>query len=207
MSSTRQKYDECVQDYYFTKSIAPGLYTMNTPKLQVTCFQSNPQIINQKANISYNEDSNWKFNQGSIDVESDLFNLNRPLSKCPTGSYEPRCINCGIITSGQVCGDGVSQSCDDCLLKIKKGGMCNEINYRNIPNCNFPVENTRLDNPCMTLRGVGINRFDPLCHNPQNIPQTNVKFRKNIDMDSRRIFKDNFKPCLPKVKDATNELF
>jgi hypothetical protein len=195
MSFNRLNYDKCESKIAIKESVGPGLYQVNTPVLCNTCFQDNPQIISQKGGVSMNANKDWRFYAGPIDVESELMNINRPATKCPTGKYEPKCPKCGIVVSGQPCGQGVAYVCFQCGINIPRGGMCNE-DLVNLPDCHFPVENTRLSNPPSTLRGTGWNRFDPLCLDPQD----QIFFPGEYHIPTRMVFRDNFRPCLREVK-------
>lgn len=194
MSFNRLNYDICETKKNLKESVGPGLYQINTPVLCSTCFQGNPEIINQHGGVSMNANTNWRFYAGPIDVETDLLNINRPATRCPEGKYEPKCPNCGVVISGQPCGNGVSLSCYNCKYKIKKGAMCNE-NLVDFPDCNFPIENTRLSNPPSTLRGTGWNRFEDLCLDPQD----QLLFPGEYHIPTRTVFRDNHRPCVRKV--------
>ena len=43
----------------------------------------------------------WRFNAGPIDVDSELRNLNRAASRCPSNKYEPSCNDC-VVGNDQV---------------------------------------------------------------------------------------------------------
>jgi len=195
MSFNNLMYDTCEAKVAIKESVGPGLYQMNTPVLCNTCFQDNPQIINQRGGVSMNANADWRFYAGPVDVETDLLNINRPATNCPSGKYEPKCPNCGVVVSGQPCGDGVALSCYNCKMKIPTGGMCNQ-DLVNLPDCHFPIENTRLSNPPCTLRGTGWNRFDPLCMDPQD----QIFFPGEYQIPTRTVFRDNFRPCVRKTK-------
>ncbi len=195
MSFNRLNYDICESKIAIKESIGPGLYQMNTPVLCNTCFQDNPQIINQMGGVSMNANTDWRFYAGPIDVESDLLNINRPATRCPEGKYEPKCPNCGVIVSGQPCGQGDAMACYNCRQPLPPGAMCNQ-DLVNLPNCHFPVENTRLSNPPCTLRGTGWNRFDPLCFDPQD----KILFPGVYETPTRLVFRDNFRPCVRKAR-------
>lgn len=195
MSFNRLAYDTCESKVAIKESVSPGLYQMNTPVLCNTCFQDNPQIISQKGAVSMNANTDWRFYAGPVDVETDLLNINRPATRCPDGKYEPRCPNCNVVISGQPCGQGVSNVCLNCRATLPKGAMCNQ-DLVNLPDCHFPVENTRLSNPPSTLRGTGWNRFEYLCLDPQD----NVLFPGEYDVPTRLVLRDNFRPCVRKPK-------
>ena len=195
MSFSRLKYDVCEQKKLVEESVGPGLYQIQTPIQCTTCFQENPELINQHGGVSMNSGVEWRFYAGPVDVESELRNINRPYSRCPDKKYEPRCANCKIIVSGQPCGPGITPVCFDCKEKLKKRGQrCEDNDLVDFPDCHFPIENTRLSNPPCTLRGTGWNRFDPLCLDPQD----QIFFPGDYYIPTRTIFKDNHRPCIPK---------
>jgi len=192
MSFTRLKYDLCEEKTYLNETVRPGKYWIGEPLNCGTCFQPNPSIIMQKSGISLQKGVPWRFNSGPVDVESELKNLSRPASKCPSGKYNPKCSKCKCDYQGQPCGKGVSGLCPKCQK------MCGD-NLVDFPDCFFPVEHTRL-NSCAP-RGVGLNRFEFPCKNPQ----ANLEFPGCWREPSRTIFRDNYKPCYrkPKVNDMT----
>jgi len=72
-------------------------------------------------------------------------------------------------------------------------------NLVNFPNCYFPTEDTRLSNPVTNLRGTGWNRFDPICHDPQE----QITFPGEFNTSTRLVVRDNHRPNVvePKVND------
>ena len=89
MSFNRLKYDRCNITKYNQESTGPGNYMTGTPIMCNTCFNDNPRIINQKEGVSVNGQVDWRFYSGPVDVESDLLNINRRESRCPTEKYMP----------------------------------------------------------------------------------------------------------------------
>ena len=76
----------------------------------------------------------------------------------------------------------------------------NKFKQHNLKDGFFPQEYTRLDNPASNIKGVGPNRFQWLCLDPQdkvafNAGDSRLPFNWNIS--SRTIAKDNNRPCLP----------
>jgi hypothetical protein len=65
------------------------------------------------------------------------------------------------------------------------------------------VEDTRVSNPPWTLRGTGINRWTPLCEDPQARHQVEP-FR--VPSDERRLAKDGHKACRTQPMDASSIL-
>lgn len=204
MSFNRLKYDLCETKQYVKETIAPGDYYVKQPLICGTCFQDNPSIRMQKSGVSLSGSSPWRFYDGPIDVESELRNLSRPASRCPSKQYLPKCSNCGCRYQGQPCGAGVSKLCQDCTDgKIKNGKRCGDQDLVDFPNCHFPVEHTRL-NDCVP-RGVGLNRFDFPCMDPQ----ANLFFPGAIQIPSRLVEKDNYRICrqVTKINDMSPPLF
>ena len=77
MSFNRLKYDSCETKKYNQESTGPGNYLYNTPIDCNMCWNDNPRIINQKVGDSLNSHTDWRFYAGPVDIESDLFNINR----------------------------------------------------------------------------------------------------------------------------------
>lgn len=198
MSFNRLKYDECEQKQYIKESTAPGDYRVNQPLVCGTCFQDNPSVKLQKTGVSMNGNADWRFYDGPVDVESELRNLTRAASRCPSKKYLPKCSNCGCRYQGQPCGAGVSSVCKDCLNgKMKNGKRCGDSSLVDFPDCHFPVEHTRLNDG--VPRGVGLNRFEYPCLDPQ----ANLFFPGSLRVPSRMVVKDSFKLCkeTPKIND------
>ena len=57
-----------------------------------------------------------------------------------------------------------------------------------------------VSNPPCTLRGTGVNRFDPLCWNPQDRAVEPWRYRDGTAY--RLVVKDNHRPCLPSQADV-----
>jgi len=200
MSFNRLKYDSCEVKKYNEQSTGPGNYMNDTPIMCNNCLNDNPRIISQKTGVSLNSHVDWRFYYGPVDVESDLFNLNRPLTDCPSKKYIPKCDDYACTNQGEICGTGAIETCTDSKNPLKKPWTRpGDNNLVNFPNCFFPTEDTRLSNPPENLRGTGWNRFDILNHNPQE----QVTFPGNYLVPTRLVFRDNHRPNVvdPKVND------
>jgi hypothetical protein len=196
MSFNRLKYDNCEVKKYNQESVGPGNYLYDTPIICNNCINDNPRVINQKNGVSLNSHVDWRFYYGPVDVESDLFNLNRNSSNCPTKKYIPNCDT--KLCSGEPCGAGVSENCKDPNNSLRNPwNRFGDNNLVNFPGCFFPTEDTRLSNPSTNLRGTGWNRFDPLCKDPQD----QYTFPGQYMTSTRIVVKDNHRPSviLPKV--------
>jgi hypothetical protein len=192
MSFNRLKYDIGATQKSVDESVAPGYYQINTPVNCTSCFQSNPQIMMQRGGVSVNGNTPQRFFTGPIDVESNLFNLNRPLSRDPNEQYQPICPSCNCQHQGQPCGAGGVPGCVQNGQSMN-GRRCGDNSLVDFPTCYLPTEDTRLSNPPCTLRGSGINRFEPLCIDPQK----QIFFPGSYQIQTRLVAKDNHRPCIP----------
>lgn len=197
MSFNRLKYDKCETKEYNKTTLGPGNYYIGTPINCNNCLNDNPWIQNQKTGVSMNSHVDWRFYSGPVDVESDLLNLNRPSTNCPSDKYSPLC-NPGDCTTGEPCGAGVIQHCKSDSNPLRNSwNRVGDNNLVNFPRCHFPVDDTRLNNPASNLRGTGWNRFEPLFWNPQD----NIFFPGSQNVLTRTVVKDNHRPHVvaPKV--------
>jgi len=200
MSFNRLKYDNCEMKKYNKETIGPGNYLYNTPIMCKNTLNDNPMVINQKTGVSINSNVDWRFYTGPVDVESDLFNLNRIASRCPDNKYIPKCENNACSNQGEKCGTGVLESCQDSKNPLRNTwNRPGDNNLVNFSNYFFPTEDTRLSNPSTNLRGTGWNRFNPLCKNPQE----QITFPGQYMTSTRLVFKDNHRPSvvLPNIND------
>ena len=201
MSFNRLKYDSCEYKKYSEESSGPGKYYYSAPIINEISLNDNPRVINQKGGVSLNSHVDWRFYSGPVDVESDLFNINRSGSLCPNKKYLPNCDQEDCTNQGEICGGGVMESCqqkngEKLRNRWNRPGDNNLVNF---PKSHFPTEDTRLSNPAENLRGTGWNRFDPLCKDPQH----NIFFAGESMTPTRIIFKDNHRPSVvpPKIND------
>lgn len=130
--------------------------------------------------------------QPLVDTESELFNLNRILTRDPNYKYIPQCPNCQNNPDGYPCGGGVVKTCP------------HQPPLFHFPQCNLKFEYTRISNPTSTLRETGINRFIPMCLNPQD--RSRWEHPGEIGINYRLVAKDNHIPCIPQPLDPTSAL-
>jgi hypothetical protein len=194
MSFNRLNYDTCEYKQTLAQSIGPGHYQVNTPPIDCnSCYPYPPSIRLQSSGASVNKDIN------AIDIDSEMLNITRPASKCPSKKYMPICPGSKCNT-GEPCGQGVSDVCNN------KGEMA-PTNFTkgttSFPDCEIlPQEETRTSNPPCNLRGTGWNRWEWLCLNPQD--KIEMPFDWNIS--NRIITKDNHRPCIPNPIDPVRVL-
>ena len=171
MSFSRSKYDTITSNIEVDNSIKQGLYYLNEPRISCNgCYPYPPSV-----RIQHNGDSVVPTNE-LIDLDSELkgqTNGRIPYiaSKNPNVKYNP-------ITDN-----------------LKKN-----FKTKNLKDCFFPKEYTRLDNPPSNIKGLGPNRFEWLCLNPQDKVAFDVSDTRrpfNWNQSSRTIAKDNNRPVLP----------
>lgn len=165
MSFNRLNYDTCAYKQNLYQSVGPGEYMLTEPpNVEELCFSQSPQVRLQKTGVSVDP------NKPLIDVDSELLNLTRAATNCPSRKYIPDGSQCGLTNP-----------------KDK------EDNLKHGKDCYFDVEDTRLSNPPCTLRGTGWNRWEWLCLDPQE--RVLIPFDYNIS--NRLVVKDNHRPCIP----------
>jgi len=174
---TRLKNDQEYMQTDIKQSTAPLGFALDPSYAERCdpCFSSEIGWIG-KQGVSYDNKT------PIIDTESDLFNLSRPLSKDPQFKYQPKCITKDCI--------GVIGGCDTC-----------QPNLYHFKECHNKNEYTRLSNPVSTLKETGINRFQPICLNPQD--PSRWEHPGEIGINYRMVVKDNHVPCIPHPMDQT----
>tara|TARA_B100000795_G_C22799753_1_gene441221 strand:- start:2839 stop:3474 length:636 start_codon:yes stop_codon:yes gene_type:complete len=175
MSFNRLNYDTCSYQHSLAESVGPGEYMLTEPpNVTKSCFPQSPQIRLQRQGVSVSQ------NMPLIDVDSELMNLTRPATNCPSRKYVP---------NGNQCNE--NNRIEEAKNNLEHG-----------EDCFFPVEDTRLSNPACNLRGTGWNRWEWLCLDPQE--RVLMPFDYNIN--NRLVVKDNHRPCIPKPLDVSMSL-
>jgi len=163
-NDTRIKYDDGSYQEELKRTIFPGTYYLNSPYND--CNQCD-QFIPNDPHIRFQAYGNNSCSmKKAIDDNSELSGLNYKNSKCNKDAYSPN----SYISSG-------------CVIK-------SSIDTR---KCNTPTESCRLSNPPCTLKETGINRFDPLCWNPQDKA---LESFDRIGINYRMVAKDNHIPLI-----------
>ena len=151
MSFNRFRYDGEEKKMYDATNKKTSEYFLLPPLNKEHCLQENPRIMNQRGGVAMPRDMDWRFSYGPVDVESDLYNLQRVASRCPSKKFQP-----GSSSLNRMGTNGV----DDGAFSIPSQLV-------NFPCRSFPTDDTRLSNPACNLRGTGMNRFEDLCLDPQ----------------------------------------
>ena len=174
MSFNRLNYDICAYKQNVYQSVGPGEYKLTEPpNLKKPCMPQSPQIRLQGQGVSISKD------MPLIDVDSELMNLTRRATNCPSKKYIPDGSQCGLTNANNL-----------------------KNNLEHGEECDLSVEDTRLSNPACNLRGTGWNRWEWLCLDPQD--RVLMPFDYNIN--NRLVVKDNHRPCIPKPIDIAASL-
>jgi hypothetical protein len=131
-SWTHLRSDPCHYEDDLRITTGTGRYVMGTPANGTNgVFVPEPTTRIQK----------WGGGQivekQKTDIESDLWNINRPGVRSVCGGYDP--------------------------AKNKFNGL----KPTPMPEASFPQNHSRLNDPPCTLKGTGFNRWEWLCQNPQ----------------------------------------
>jgi hypothetical protein len=175
MSWVSLKSDSCSYQEKLGRSVGPGMYMLATPANDCNeCGRDIPA------------DPTLRFQTygpglcpvgGSIDTGSELRGLNYKNTKCSTEQFEPS-------------------------KYVDKGGVCKVSGTQAARKCTATQEASRLSNPPCTLRSTGWNRWEWLCHDPQQ--RAAVPF--NYLVSNRIMVKDNHVPYLPTPQNHSNSL-
>jgi hypothetical protein len=116
-----------------------------------------------------------------VDVESDLRNQTRLLSRCPEARYNPA-VNCKSCTK---CNSGLPCGCKHCQDTKK------QLELHDCNKSGLVPESTRLKRPCDVLSGISINRFEPLYEDLQDTQK--IQSNSFIGVNTRMQVKDAYK--------------
>ena len=163
-NDTRLKYDYGSYQEQLSRSIYPGLYQLNSPFND--CNNCGVTIPDDPYIRYQNYGQNTCTMKKAVDDSSELAGLNYKNSKCNKDAYTPN----SYISTG-------------CVVKTTN----------DVRKCSTPTESCRLSNPPCNLKETGINRFDPLCWDPQ---QKALESFDRIGVNNRMLMKDNHVPLI-----------
>jgi hypothetical protein len=172
-NDTRMKYDNSSYQEQLERSIFPGIYSLITPHND--CNECNQSVSNDPFLRYQNYGHHTCTMKKAIDDLNELNGLNYKNSKCNKDAYSPN----SYISTG-----------------------CKPKTNNDIRKCSIPTESCRLSNPPCTLKETGINRFDPLCWNPQDKA---IECHDRIGINYRMVAKDNHVPLIERPE--TQERF
>jgi hypothetical protein len=168
-------YDDCnLQKKYQESTSQFKWITDNVKESNDACYvNQSPFMHKQFKSIPFNK----------IDIESDLRNRNRPLSRCPEARFDP--------TKLENCKD-----CQECNLGLPCGcNHCRQTKHENeLKDCSnngLVPEYTRINKPCNIFSGITINRFNPLCEDLTSLDK--IHSNSYIGTNTRNLIKDAFK--------------
>jgi hypothetical protein len=153
---TRHINDDCAYKHRLYESTSPLMYQINPIAYESCskCHMAYPGFLGTLGGHGFG------IGPDRVDVDSDLRQQTRILTRCPTHRYNPYsysyCYQCQNCNSGLPCGCAHCKTKDVSNLKDCRPGI-------------IPIESqdTRQWNACSQLNGLFINRFEHLCQNPQ----------------------------------------
>jgi hypothetical protein len=168
-NDTRLKYDNGSYQEQLSRSIYAGLYQLNSPFNDCNnCAVTIPDDPHLRYQAYGQNTCTMK---KAVDDSSELAGLNYKNSKCNKEAYLPN-----------------TYSPSGCKTTINKDAR----------KCAIPTESCRLSNPPCTLKETGINRFDPLCWDPQ---EKALEQFDRIGINYRMVAKDNHIPLIEEPQD------
>jgi len=173
-SFTNSLYDECnLEKKHQESTSAFDWITDSVYEHKDSCHVGvSPFMHNQFRSIPSN----------AIEIENDLRNQTRLLSRCPGTRFDPtkleNCKDCKNCNQGLPCG---CSHCQDTKQLFK------------LADCktnNLVPEYTRINKPCNIFSGISINRFHPLCEDLQDTNK--IQSNSYIGTSTRLQVKDAF---------------
>ena len=133
-----------------------------------------------------------------IDTDSELKLLNYRASKAPQHHFQPKRNQNSSNKTGYP--DGNAGGIQFELMDQDKYRDASD--KWNFPDCQkLRTEYTRVSHPTCDLKGTGVNRFQPICLDPQH--PSRWEHPSEIGISYRNVVKDNHRPCIPKPIDQT----
>jgi len=189
-SFTKSLYDDCNLAKKEQESTGPYQYMMDPVReSNESCWQNQSPFMHTHFN---------SIPVGHVDIESELRNQTRRLSKCPQARFDPTKLdNC---RSCKKCNQGLPCDCKH----------CRETKYENsLKDCSSGLipSYTRTNRSCNVLSGVTIDRFENLSENPQDMKkiQSNNYIGTNTRLEVKDAFKDNQEKELKNKKEQQKQ--
>lgn len=178
------------------QSTGPFLHTLD-PIYANTCGK-----VCRPSDIGYNGRVGASLNKKNslVDTESDLLLLNYTASKAPQYKYKPTFNkDCPNYTTGFPNGGGIQH-------EIMEQDACPKVMNQKLhfPDCDIRTEYSRVSFPVCDLKCTGVNRFQPICQDPQH--PSRWEHPSEVGINYRMVVKDNNRPCIPKPIDQTPAL-
>lgn len=152
-SFSNSLYDKCNLDKKNQESIEPFNWITDS------VYENNSACFVKQSQFTHNQFKNIP--SSVIDIESDLRNQNRVLSRCPETRYDPtKFLNCKDCKK---CDQGLPCSCLHCQ-QTKQDSFIKECKDNSLV-----PEYTRINKSCNIFSGITINRFTPLFEDVQDL--------------------------------------
>ena len=174
MSSGRRTTDEAAYTDKYQRQRGPGVYQYQSPyPTQPTAFPMDAYIRPQSSGAPLSTHYN------PVDVETDMRGIGRPLSRAPKGATtlaaDTHFATGSAVGHGghhiiglnpvRVDGEGTGLDSTGGLTGSLYEATSGVIGHVDVPH--LRTTHGRLTHPALALKGVGMNRFDPvLLHNP-----------------------------------------
>lgn len=181
-SFTNSLYDSCNIEKKIQESTGP--YNWITDQVKES---TNPCYVGQSP---FMHNQFQSIPSTDIDVESELRNQTRHLSRCPEARFDPtkleNCKDCEQCNNGLPCG------CNHCKQTKHDNKLKDCVSPFLVPNY------TRVNKSCNIFSGITINRFHPLCDDLQNL--NTIQSNSYIGTNTRLQVKDAFKQNRQQLK-------
>lgn len=179
-SQTRGIYDDCSYRQKIHESTSPLMYQINPEAYESCskCHQAYPGFIGALGGQGFG------IGPDRVDIDSDLRGQTRLQSKCASHKYNPLsykyCGACANCNQGLPCGCRHCQTRDVSGLKDCRPGI--------IP---IEAQDTRAFDACNSSKNRFLDRFDYLCHNPQDPSRIfNYADNKRLGAETRMDMRD-----------------
>jgi hypothetical protein len=195
----RLSYDPLSYEMDLKQSTKPMMYSLDPIYTTPSCGGNNlcrPSDIGYIGRVGTSIDRQ----NGLIDTESELKLLNYRASNAPQHKFIPSCSKQSCKTgypgpeAGGIQFDVMDQ--DKCPMKGDK------VHFPDCPR--LRTEYTLTSYPKCDMKGTGVNRFQPLCQDPQH--PSRWEHPSEIGINYRMVVKDNHRPCIPKPMDQSSVL-
>lgn len=190
----RLAYDPITYETDLRQSTRPLLYRID-PIYANPCGQlCRPGDIGYISRIGTSIDKRHSL----VDTDSELKLLNYRASKSPQHQYHPTTLG------GNSCKTGYpGPEAGGIQFEVLDQDKCrNPSDKWHFPECGkLRTEYTRVSHPTCDLKGTGVNRFQPICLDPQH--PSRWEHPSEIGVNYRMVVKDNHRPCIPKPIDQT----
>jgi len=192
----RLSYDPVTYDIDIKQSTQPLRYRMD-PLYANPCGQ-----ICRPADVGYIGRVGNSIEKGYslVDTDSEMKLLNYRASKAPQHHFHPK-LNQSSCKTGYP-----GPEAGGIQFELLEQDKCtNPSDKWHFPECRkLRTEYTRVTYPKCDLKGTGVNRFQPICLDPQH--PSRWEHPSELGVNYRMVVKDNHRPCIPRPLDQASVL-